>query len=363
MDNLKVGDKVRFLDAVGGGVITAFKGKDKVLVLEEDGFETPVLKRKCVIVNEPEDANAKKQQQNIQPVRKADSAEFQIQEQVKVIAPKPIVAKVPETREGEIINLYLAFLPEEGKSFTDSCFESYLINDSNYRLLFNFASCGNKTWKSRFAGEIEPNSKIFLEAYEKENLTELEKVSFQCIAFKQDAFYSFQDTYSVELRLDTVKFYKLHCFKENEFFDEEALIYPLVRNGAAVKEILVTTEDIIKSMHQKDSKPDKSAQTSKPAAKKEKKMIEVDLHIATLLDSNAGMSNADILNYQMDVFNKTMKEYRSERGMKIVFIHGKGDGVLRAAILKELKANYKGCSWQDASFKEYGFGATLVTVH
>ena len=49
-------------------------------------------------------------------------------------------------------------------------------------------------------------------------------------------------------------------------------------------------------------------------------------------------------------------------GAKIVFIHGKGEGVLRKAILDELKRKYPRCEAQDASFREYGFGATLITV-
>ena len=49
-------------------------------------------------------------------------------------------------------------------------------------------------------------------------------------------------------------------------------------------------------------------------------------------------------------------------GQKIVFIHGKGEGVLRQAIMKELTHRYKGHDVQDASFREYGFGATQVTI-
>ena len=37
--------------------------------------------------------------------------------------------------------------------------------------------------------------------------------------------------------------------------------------------------------------------------------------------------------------------------------------VLRRAILEELKRHYPTCEVQDASFKEYGFGATQVTIH
>ena len=52
-----------------------------------------------------------------------------------------------------------------------------------------------------------------------------------------------------------------------------------------------------------------------------------------------------------------------KKGQKIVFIHGKGEGVLRQAIEKELRTRYKQHRFQDASFREYGFGATMVIIH
>lgn len=74
------------------------------------------------------------------------------------------------------------------------------------------------------------------------------------------------------------------------------------------------------------------------------------------------MGNKDILEYQLDVFRKTLDEYKLRRGQKIVFIHGKGDGILRQRILWELQTKYKRFHHQDASFKQYGYGATLVTI-
>jgi len=40
----------------------------------------------------------------------------------------------------------------------------------------------------------------------------------------------------------------------------------------------------------------------------------------------------------------------------------KGEGVLRKAIINELNRHFKGYTYQDASFQEYGYGATLVKV-
>ena len=86
-------------------------------------------------------------------------------------------------------------------------------------------------------------------------------------------------------------------------------------------------------------------------------IVEIDLHIGELLDDTCGMSNSEILNYQLDKFREVMEQYKKKREQRIVFIHGKGDGVL-----DELKRKYPDCRHQDASFQEYGFGATMVTI-
>jgi dsDNA-specific endonuclease/ATPase MutS2 len=81
------------------------------------------------------------------------------------------------------------------------------------------------------------------------------------------------------------------------------------------------------------------------------------------VDSVAGLDNAAMLRLQLDTVEKTMKAHSRRIGQKIVFIHGKGEGVLRDAVWKLLRKQYPKAELQDASFQEYGFGATLVTVH
>ena len=90
--------------------------------------------------------------------------------------------------------------------------------------------------------------------------------------------------------------------------------------------------------------------------------LEVDLHIDSLLDTTAGMSPADILNYQVDTFRRIMDANLRRHGRRIIFIHGKGEGKLRQALIKELEHRYRGQDIQDASFQKYGFGATQVTI-
>ena len=350
---MKIGDKVRFLNAVGGGIVKGFKNKDVVWVEEEDGFETPALIRECIVIETdkmqakmPDKPNLLKKEIPVEPPSK----------------PQKEKCEIKELPGKDRLNIYLAYLPLDIKMIGKCPYEAFLINDSNYYLFFNYMNRQNNAWNSRCTYLIEPNTRLFIEEFSKEHLNELERICVQFIAFKKDKPYSLKNAYSVELRIDGIKFYKLHSFRENDFFEDEALIYPLVVNERPERELLISASDIQEAIAQK-SKADSSYHQPVPV-KKEKtpSIIEVDLHILQLLDSTAGMSNTDILTVQLDKFRQTMEENKNKKGQKIVFIHGKGEGVLRSAILSELKLKYKNFPVQDASFKEYGFGATMVTV-
>ena len=172
--------------------------------------------------------------------------------------------------------------------------------------------------------------------------------------------YEEQNALDFLLKINPVKFYKLHSFIETDYFDEPCMLFDLVEMNEKRQLAEISPDEIREAMLQKAPEKSVTKRTFKKPAKKE--IIEVDLHIQVLLDTTAGMSNADMLNYQMDVFHKTLAENKNRKGQKIVFIHGKGEGVLRKEIEKELKTKYKNYYFQDASFREYGFGATMVTI-
>ena len=349
---MKIGDKVRFLSEVGGGVVTGFKGKDFVLVEDADGFDIPMPIRECVVI-EADDYNIK---------RKPGATAPKQEEPVKPVKPEmPVIQRQPEVRGGDTLNVFLAYVPEDAKAMMTTPFEAYLVNDSNYYLYYTYLSAEGKAWNNRSHGLVEPNTKLLLEEFTRDVLNEMERVAVQFIAFKDGKTFAMKPAVSVELRIDTVKFYKLHTFRESDFFEEPALVYDIVTNDVPVKQVYVSAEDIQVALLQKKEveKP-----RSQPIVKRSSSngIIEIDLHINELLDDAHGMSNSEILNYQLDKFREVMEKYKGKREQKIVFIHGKGDGVLRKALLDELKRKYNTCRYQDASFQEYGFGATLVTI-
>lgn len=347
MKKLEIGDKVRFLNTVGGGVVKGFINKQLVMVEDENGFDMPILVSECVPVPTAEEQKPKPSQ----PKQ----------------TPPPLVVKiepkktVEETPEGEQITVCLAFLPTDAKQLTSTTYECFFVNDSNYYLFFNYMSRENNSWRSRYNGTIEPNTKIFLEEFDKTVLNDLEKVAVQFIAFKQGKSFKFKNPCSVELRIDTVKFYKLHSFRENDFFEDDALVYYIMRQDLPERELLISAGDMERAMKEKES-AERRLRIQRIEKKEKSRPVEVDLHANALLDTTAGMSNTDLLEYQLSQFHEVMKKEIHHKGQKIVFIHGKGDGILRNAILKELKSKYSTCYYQDASFQEYGYGATMVTI-
>lgn len=90
--------------------------------------------------------------------------------------------------------------------------------------------------------------------------------------------------------------------------------------------------------------------------------LVIDLHAHELLETTAGMSNTEILKYQLRTMRDVLEQHKNNKGQKIVFIHGKGQGVLRHAVVNELKRFFPHLPYQDASFSEYGYGATQVTI-
>ena len=362
---MKIGDKVRFIYECGGGVVTGFRGKDIVLVEDKDGFEIPMQVRECVVIDTNEYNFEKK---TVSP--KKEEVKRDIKQPAKSLVNddddesfEPIVTYRPKERpEGERLNVVMAYLPIEEKSLSNSRFEAYIINDSNYSLYFTYSTGQGRTWNVRGNGLLEPNSKMFIEEFGREELNEMERVCVQLLPFKSDKPFVLKPAMNIERRIDTVKFYKLHLFAKNPYFDEGALIYELVVNDKPTKEIFTDAEEVQKIILEKKKGEPQQQKVSKPNLTKGTDILEVDLHIEELIETTAGMNAFDILNYQLDVVRKTLDENMKYKGKKIVFIHGKGDGVLRNAISQELKRKYPRCLSQDASFQKYGFGATMVII-
>lgn len=348
-------DIVRFLNDVGGGRVTRVEG-NMAYVEDEDGFETPALMRECVVVGH------------------ASAAHKETPAPVVEAAPMPTAAAIhaepepdiEETPEGEKLNVVLAYEPRDIKAPTTSEIDTYIVNDSNYYLAFSYMtrSAGDSDWTLRYAGTVEPNIQLLLGELDRADLPDMDRVMVQWIAYKQGKPFAAKQPVSVEYKLDTTKFFKLHCYRENEYFDTPVIAVDLVRDDVTQRQQTVDAKALADAMNAKKAadRQRRPVQKKRAKARLQDGIVVVDLHIQELIDNTRGLSNADMLNLQVDEFRRVMDANLRNKGMKIVFIHGKGEGVLRKALMKELNHRYKGHDVQDASFSEYGFGATQVTI-
>ena len=357
---MKIGDKVRFLSEIGGGRISGFQGKDVVLVEDEDGFEVPMMKSEVVVIGE-ENYDTSHVVEVKQQGQK--SAKAPVAEQEPADKPISFKAKPMERKGGEQLSAYLAFVPLDIRELSQTRFETYFVNDSNYYVRFSLLSAEGNAWRLRATAEVEPNTKLYVEEFGREDLSGMERICVQLMAYKREKTFLLRPVIDVQLRVDGVKFYKLHTFQENDFFEQPALIYTIVENDKPARSLVIDAQQLKESMYQKPA--DKPARPLIAPARKDgsgNEPLVIDLHADEILQSTSGMTATDILNYQLDVFRKTLKEHEKQKGMKIVFIHGKGEGVLRRALINELQYRYKQYTYQDASFQEYGYGATQVTI-
>jgi dsDNA-specific endonuclease/ATPase MutS2 len=95
--------------------------------------------------------------------------------------------------------------------------------------------------------------------------------------------------------------------------------------------------------------------------KNERAAPEFDLHIEKLVINKQGMSNYDILTLQSETAKRHIEFAIKNRIPKIVFIHGVGEGVLKAE-LDFLLGRYDNIDFREGNYQKYGQGATEVFI-
>ncbi len=124
--------------------------------------------------------------------------------------------------------------------------------------------------------------------------------------------------------------------------------------------------DSIKRINIEEIRKEKAVQKPRSFVKEKKDKQEVgvpefDLHIEKLVKNKHGMSNYDILTLQAETAQRHIEFAIRNRIPKIVFIHGVGEGVLKAE-LDFLLGRYDNIDFQEANYQKYGQGATEVYI-
>ena len=362
--NIKIGDEVRFMNEVGGGRVTAFLSKEMVSVETQDGFEIPTYIKNLVIIPSathsdqshhpafppspppplpPSSPSSKSSQSSPSsndryPETKRTGFK-EVNQQKGNDFPEFIFAALPDNPGN----------PPEGKIFL------YLVNDCNYTLIYHFATKMVDQYTTVDAGMLEPNTKVELESIQPKGMGELPEYCFQLLFFRKSAA-QLEEPVQKEIRISPIKFFKASSFVKNNYFNAPALLIKLTDHPLKAEMDKLSDKEFQQITLTKE--PKKPAPVEMPKTD----LVEIDLHIHQLLDDFSGLTNADMLKLQLDTFRKEMDKAIATGVKKIVFIHGIGDGVLKNELRRELQRKYPRFPYQDASFREYGFGATLAVL-
>ena len=340
---IKVGDRVKFLNDVGGGIVTGFIGKNMANVESSDGFEMPYPVSQLINVEDPALNKGEKSPEK-PPVETTPAGET-----------------VPD--EGEIIagkdspDFYFCFVPDHPENPLGGNIDLILVNDSNFTLLYHYAHFFEGKYHTVLHGTVPPNSDAELESIGLGDLNELPEYCFQLIFFREED-KKWPQSVRKKFRINPVKFYKEKSFQPNAFFDEHAMVYQIAEDILNTEIDKLTEDDFRKVVKAKEKKP---VVEQKPK-QQDPETLEVDLHIHELVDNTSGLSNKEILDIQMEKVEREMHAAVHSRVKRIIFIHGVGQGVLKQEIAKLLKKKFPKFMFQDASFREYGYGATMVIL-
>lgn len=311
---MKIGDKVRLLRGTEEGYIVSIKGN--IVEIEiEDGFTIPAVRNEIVLIDKKESEAFRK-------------AEVQKDE---------LVSKPPrQSSIGDGIYLGIGEV-EEG-------LQCAVINQTNNLALFSFSVIEKKNVRGLFHGICERYHALSLGNLDTNPDKETVQLAVQVILH--------EDAGRVKaLPLDKVLNLAKSQLKSKVHVQSLDADFTLIRLDVA------ETFDI-DPVKIKEQMTKASPQTSKTkdVSSKGKDQV-VDLHVEL---SALNLNEKDVLQYQLELFEKSFDNALVSNTRQLKIIHGIGTGILRNEIHKRLSRRKEVKYYEDADKERFGFGSTII---
>ncbi len=352
MIKYKPGDKVKFLNEKGGGVVVRMIDSRMVLIAIEDGFEIPVLINEIVLVGERV-VNEKLEVQ-IESVRREQEAQLEEAERSRKTALRRF-AKNPEV-EG----IYLAYLPHEQQWILTGPIDVVLVNHTPAIMLYSITLSLKDGFSNADYGQIDPNSKIVIDTISRDDLNDWCTGMVQGMLVFEQSDLAYQPLYA-PFDVKPSRFYKEGSYSMSAILGDKAIMLNL--NTLSQLKISGSLQQAL--MHERViEQPHKQIIREKALIDKHRTadgIAVVDLHIGEIMENIAGLSSRDMFNIQMDYFKKTLDSAMRNDYEKITYIHGVGNGVLKNAIVQALD-DFEQIEQRTASMQKFGVGAIDVMI-
>jgi DNA-nicking Smr family endonuclease len=344
---MNIGDRVRLVHGNEEGVITKILDNTLIEVEIEDGFRIPVRRSEIAIVSLDEQARFGSKLAQPKPLEKQDNA--------PVLAQKGIYTgyillndkngalylinntdfdmpfTIGRETNGQYQGLRHGVIPQRNVQKIDELLLAEFEKWGTFVFQFLFFRAGHDTPREPMTRQLRFRANTFFK-----NKTNIPLLNKEGYLMQLDESLAFQALQAQEVQQQVQP--QVSLPETAPKIDAQKIKESMLQNGQASQEQtkIVTSQTI-----------------AKPAP-------EVDLHIEVLTQEHANMNNAQMLELQLNTFEKSL-ENAIAAGMKnIVFIHGVGSGKLRTEIHKRLSGHPDIKFFADARKEKFGYGATEV---
>lgn len=349
----KIGDKVKLLNEAGGGYVTKIISPSMVEVSVEDGFNIPYSTRELLKVEDQGIASQFFDEDfGVQPDITEDQNNNPNQISTELFKRQSL-----DLKKG----IYLAFVPQDQRWLMTGLIDVYILNHSEYDILFSLYLLKDNQFVNKEYDVAGPHNKFLIDTIDREDINDWLKGQLQVIFIKED-MEKVISPLNKSFQIKGAKFYQENNFKHIDLLEANSLVVEL---------ITMDYQQMI-SKNSEELKDLKIEESPKAKVKQQKSLIqkykiapleaEVDLHISALSDDFKHMKPHEILEEQLQFFNKTIEDAMLHQYTKIIYIHGIGNGSLKKKLKDELRG-YEEIEVRDASFQQYGYGAIEVHVH
>ncbi len=337
-NRFNVGDKVRLMSHAADCEVSRIVSDRQIAIRDENGFEYTVNISEIVPLFNSENISAKEQ---------ADAQE-------EIIKQNKSKSLLPFFSNAE--SLYLCATPENFNALLNTSYKVHLVNASKNIVLYSLQQV-NVAEETSSYGVLNAGEEAYAGAFSQGKKPDAVLLQLKCIIHADESkVVERQFSFSPE------DFTNEKLFHSPELFRKHILSVDCF----AKREIKISEADITK-MADHFTSPAKKVVKEKVRGRKntdESLLLTnektVDLHVEELTNDYNHMSNAEIMALQLNHFHKELDKAILNHYYRIIFIHGKGNGVLKGRIRNELDAMNLG--YKDADTGKFGFGATEVLL-
>lgn len=326
--NFYIGQKVRYLNQKGDGVITKITSQ-QIMVEDSSGFEIPFQAKELV---------------------PAESEEI-----IKdtVVSSAGYVSSVVNTANAkkffsEGVYLFVVNLKEQG-------FEILLVNETDYSISINLFLQEQSNLQFFQNSFLKPKQHSLLCKLKNEEIGQWQHVAAQ-ILFSKEVLTKLPETYHVTKKIDGKKFFDDHHFVLSKY--HQLPVFDICLYAPQMKEEdIVLSEAIVQQFFKRDV-----VETKKSVPHFVEEELIIDLHIEELIENFTTYTPSTLLQIQVNKIKSEIERGYSKNRKEIIFIHGVGKGVLKTEMVKILKT-FPHVRFHDAPYSRFGYGATVVELH